>query len=368
MPQFYFPLFDLLSVQKLTPLCLPVFSMSSKFSLDTHPIYKVCSSAEEKMLEYIHIKNYKVRSLKLGSEKNPLPSRVVLTGRLDAPLDAVFDAFRFLKTATQYNIAAAVNEQGNFQRIALEPAPISFQLQYRTKNAHLRYEVVIAPPNNVQSEALISLKDNTKQDFSMVVNKKVLGNSVLGQFKNNVESLALLSFFEAWDLIDFAPPTTLSTRVASTNARLDLEGTNLTRALYAIKTYQPEKFQGINDKLRSHINLTVDIEVAKDDRLAIRLAKDNVVGDYETISVLKLLAYFVLAANPAPLIFVQYPERFLPEAAAAALVQDLSTTESQVFMTTYSSAVLNLMQPREIFVIPAGIMDFPAFPIWGEKK
>jgi predicted ATPase len=314
------------------------------------------------MLEYIHIRNFKCRNIKLGTEKKPLTSRVAITGRIDAPLDAIFAAFRFLKTAINYNIAYAVSQQGGFQKIALNPAPISFQLQYRTQDVHLRYELVIGPPFNVQSETLISLKDQTKLDFASSVNDQVLGVAVLGALKNSVQAASLLKFIEAWDLIDFAPSPALNTRIASTNTRLNIDGSNLTRALYVIKTYEPAKFKEINDKLWRETGLTVNF--AEGDLLVLHFAKDNVVGDHDTIPVLKILAYFVLAANPAPLIFAQYPENFLPYKADSTLMLDLFATNSQVFSTTHSFTVLNLMQPNEIFVVPSYLIDAPNFPRW----
>jgi len=210
-----------------------------------------------------------------------------------------------------------------------------------------------------------------------------LGLTTLGNLAEHPRIVRLREYIEQWYLSYFVPNAARIQPPAGAQRWLDREGANIANVLqYYERTYK-KGFKGIVDQVAKNIpGLTgLHVEVSKDKRL---LLKFNETGYHDPFyqqsmsdGTLKMLAYAVLLADPAPRPFIgiEEPENGLYieliEHLAAQFVAHTASEKAptQIFVTTHLPYFVDALQPEQVWImrkdehghsVPIRVADIPS--------
>jgi predicted ATPase len=193
----------------------------------------------------------------------------------------------------------------------------------------------------------------------------VHGDWKAGNLGEHPRIVRLREYIAQWYLSYFVPNAARVQPPAGAQRWLDREGANIANVLqYYERTYK-KQFKAIVERVAKSIpGLTgLQIEESKDKRL---LLKFNETGYHDPFyqqsmsdGTLKMLAYAVLLADPAPRPFIgiEEPENGLYieliEHLAAQFVSHTASTQAptQIFVTTHLPYFVDALQPEQVWIM-----------------
>ena len=248
---------------------------------------------------------------------------------------------------------------------------ISFQLIAKADNKIANYQLTLQPQPKyrifseelvVNTVKVISIQkgkgqvrdENDKNPISFNSTKLALKSA--GDYGDKPITSALTNFIRAWEFYDFKPDKMrgkeievfLTAVVADMPEpeRLDNEGASLRYFLSSWHKKDPERFQVVNQALKTCIRLGIEShENGKEELFLLEGYKTPIPLDRASDGTLRLLAYHVLLNQPEPpsLIAIEEPERNLHPGGINEIGRILEqlADRTQVIITTHSSQLLD---------------------------
>ena len=373
----------------------------------------------------IRIKNFKsFKHLELGqvayAKGEPLPRFACFIGPNGSGKSSLLDAFGFIADCLLEGVEAACDKphRGGFDRLrtqgetgplALElffedddpdrPIVYYFQVELRkgvpvVTSEHLRqrrkgetrgkpyYFLKLAhgvgkawkgdPRSEEDTETPIELTDLNR-----------LGLTTLGNLAEHPRIVRLREYVEQWYLSYFVPNAARLQPPAGAQRWLDREGANIANVLQYYERTYPKQFKSIVGRVAKSIPGLhgIEIEVSKDKRLLLKFNEAGYQDPFYQQSMsdgtLKMLAYAVLLADPAPRPFIgiEEPENGLYIELIEHLArQFVSHTESgkvptQIFVTTHLPYFVDALKPEQVWImrkdedghaVPSRVADLPS--------
>ena len=342
-------------------------------------------------IEALEVGNFRVlRDFRLA-DMTPL---TVLTGPNGSGKSTVVDVFAFLSECFETNLDHAWEKRGGMREIRSRGAdgPVRIRIRYREEpNAppvtyHLAIDERQGRPEIaeewLQSEAGAEGKPYRFLDVRNGRGKVVTGEtpvdendmanvdlassdlfavSVLGQLKRHPRIVALRNFIADWHVCRISVDGCRAPGRAGPQERLRAAGDNLGNVLQCLSESQPDRLNGILNRLRRQIPRIegVSVETTPDGRLLLQVKDqpfdDPVLADFASDGTLKMLAYLIFLSDPAPPGFttIESPEHFLHPQLLERLAETCGAfaETAQLLVTTHSPYFVNALQPEEMRVV-----------------
>ncbi len=192
-----------------------------------------------------------------------------------------------------------------------------------------------------------------------------LGLTTLGNLTEHPRIVRLREYIEQWYLSYFVPEAARLQPPAGAQRWLDRTGANIANVLqYYERTYKSE-FKTIIERVTKSIPglKSIDIEVSKDKRLLLKFNEEGYDDPFYQQSMsdgtLKMLAYAVLLADPAPCPFIgiEEPENGLYIELIEHLAQQFvshtasNNAPTQIFITTHLPYFVDALDPGQVWII-----------------
>lgn len=195
-----------------------------------------------------------------------------------------------------------------------------------------------------------------------------LGIASLGNLSDHPRITLLRRYIEEWYLSYFVPDAARERPPAGAQRWLDRRGGNVGNVLQYFQRQDPENFKEILQRVSDSIPGIKKITVATSDdkRLLLKFDeqgyKDPFFQQSMSDGTLKMLAYAVLLADPAPRPFIgiEEPENGLYvrliEALAGQFVQQTrrKNAPTQILVTTHSPYFVDALKPEQVWLIRKG--------------
>ena len=358
----------------------------------------------------IRIKNYRaLANLTIGQVKygggEPLPRLACFIGPNGSGKSTLLDAFGFVADCLLEGVEAACDKpaRGGFDLLRTQGAtgPIEFEIFFEADDPvrpivyllHVderegvpvvakeslrqrrRGETMGKPyhflkldggKGKVWAGEFVDVGPDSKHSQSVkLAEPGRLGITTLGNLSEHPRIVALRSYIEQWYLSYFVPDAARTLPAAGAQTRLDRTGANVGNVLQYFQRQYPDQFKDILARLAQSIPglLEVTPEISEDRRLLLRFEEEGYVDPFYQQSMsdgtLKMLAYAVLLADPAPRPFIgiEEPENGLyvrlVERLAEQFVQhaESKTRPTQILVTTHSPYFVDALQPGQVWLI-----------------
>ncbi len=342
-------------------------------------------------IESLHVKNYRaLRDIRF-ERLTPL---TVLLGPNGSGKSTVFDVFAFLSECFSEGLRKAWDRRGRFRELRSRDSdgPIVIEVKYRERPGsylityHLEIEEQMRGPV-VKREFLRWKRGHPAAPFHFLdysygegevvtgdqpepaderVKKSlsgpdVLAVSTLGQLAENPRVIALRSFITGWHLSYLSAAATRGNPEAGAEERLSQTGDNLPNVIQYLRERHENRLEEIFAALRRRIPRIekVEAEILQDSRLLL-LVKDApfsspVLSKFVSDGTLKMLAYLTILYDPTPpvLIGIEEPENYLHPRLLPELAEECrqAASRSQLVVTTHSPFFLNVLPPKEVWVL-----------------
>ncbi len=372
----------------------------------------------------IRIQNFKsFENLALGqvtyASGDPLPRFACFIGPNGSGKSSLLDAFGFIADCLLEGVEAACDKphRGGFERLRTQGStePLSFELFFEDDDAarpivydfqvDLRKGVPVVIVENLRQRRRNQTRGKPyyflklsrgvgkawKGDFVSGEDKAIpiklvdlnrLGLTTLGNLAEHPRIVRLREYVEQWYLSYFVPNAARVQPPAGAQRWLDREGANIANVLqYFERTYKSE-FKGIVAQVTKSIPglKGLKIEVSEDKRLLLKFNESGYQDPFYQQSMsdgtLKMLAYAVLLADPAPRPFIgiEEPENGLYIELIEHLARQFSThtrsedAPTQLFVTTHLPYFVDALDPKQVWImrkdasghsIPKRVADLP---------
>jgi predicted ATPase len=198
-----------------------------------------------------------------------------------------------------------------------------------------------------------------------LADKSRLGIASLGHLTEHPGIVHLRAYIEQWYLSYFIPDAARQQPPAGAQRWLDARGANIANVLqYFQRTYGPQ-FEDIKRRIRASIPglQSLEIEQSVDKRLLLKFSETGYSDPFYQQSMsdgtLKMLAYAVLLADPAPRPFIgiEEPEnglyiKLIEHLARQFLAHTRSeSAPTQVFVTTHSPYFVDALEPNQVWLM-----------------
>lgn len=208
-------------------------------------------------------------------------------------------------------------------------------------------------------------KDDTTATKIELADLNRLGLTTLGNLAEHPRIVRLRSYIEQWYLSYFVPDAARKQPPAGAQKWLDREGSNIGNVLQYLQRSFPKQFSGIVEQLRKSIPGLKDlsVETSEDRRLLLKFDETGYIDPFYQLSMsdgtLKMLAYALLLADPAPRPFIgiEEPENglyleLIEQLARQFIAQtELPSSPTQIFATTHSPYFVDALQPSQVWVM-----------------
>jgi len=355
----------------------------------------------------VRIKNFKAfEDLAIGqvqySSGDPLPRFVCFIGPNGSGKSSLLDAFGFIADCLLEGVEAACDKphRGGFERLRTQGAKgaISFEIFFEDEDPSrpivydfdidLKEGVPIVVSENLRQRRkgqtlgkpyyFLKLKKGhgkawkgdyvSGQDTATIIelaDQNRLGLTTLGNLTEHPRIVRLREYVEQWYLSYFVPEAARLQPPAGAQRWLDRTGANIANVLqYYERTYK-DAFKGIIKRVTDGIPglKGIEIEVSKDKRLLLKFNesgyKDPFYQQSMSDGTLKMLAYAVLLADPAPRPFIgiEEPENGLYIELIEHLAQQFVTHTSsgnaptQILVTTHLPYFVDVLDPNQVWII-----------------
>jgi len=192
-----------------------------------------------------------------------------------------------------------------------------------------------------------------------------LGITTLGNLSEHPRIVRLRTYIEQWYLSYFVPEAARMLPAAGAQKWLDRTGSNIGNVLqYFQREYKPEFGEILKQLAKAIPGLRgIAPELSPDKRLLLRFDEAGYVDPFYQQSMsdgtLKMLAYAVLLADPAPRPFIgiEEPENGLyvrlVESLAGQLAAhaDAKASATQILVTTHSPYFVDALRPEQVWVM-----------------
>ncbi len=177
---------------------------------------------------------------------------------------------------------------------------------------------------------------------------------ILGKFSSEMQN---------WTFLNLLPPLMKEALPIKKELQLRAWGENLPVVLHALQSEYPDKFEEIEEILKSAIpelkDLTTGLTSHEPGKTYVRIKEKNLKLSIPawgmsdgSLRLLGLLAALYLP-KPLPLICIEEPENYV-HPRLLELIVDLIKTASertQIFVTTHSPYFVDLVQPEDLFIV-----------------
>ncbi|HAM21249.1 MAG: AAA family ATPase [Deltaproteobacteria bacterium] len=199
-----------------------------------------------------------------------------------------------------------------------------------------------------------------------------LGIGTLGNLSDHPRITMLRRYIEEWYLSYFVPDAARERPPAGAQRWLDRRGGNVGNVLQYFQRQDPENFEAILKRVTASIPgiKKITVTTSDDKRLLLKFDergyKDPFFQQSMSDGTLKMLAYSVLLADPAPRPFIgiEEPENGLYvqliEVLAAQFVQQTRRKKAptQILVTTHSPYFVDALKPDQVWLIRKGTDGF----------
>jgi predicted ATPase len=372
----------------------------------------------------LRVKNFKAfEDLAIGqvqySAGIALPRFACFIGPNGSGKSSLLDVFGFIADCMLEGVEAACDKphRGGFERLRTqgEDGPLSFELFFEDDDparpivydfqVNLRKGVPVVVSENLRQRRkdetrgkpyyFLKLKNGAgkawKGDYLSgddagssieLADLNRLGLTTLGNLAEHPRIVRLREYIEQWYLSYFVPEAARVQPPAGAQRWLDRTGANIANVLQYFQRSHKKQFTAIVDRIVNSIpglaGLTVD--VSDDKRLLLRFNEAGYQDPFYQQSMsdgtLKMLAYAVLLADPAPRPFIgiEEPENGLYieliEHLAQLFVGHTANTDAptQIFVTTHLPYFVDALQPEQVWIMrkdargrsqPTRVADLP---------
>lgn len=335
----------------------------------------------------------------------PLTKLACLIGPNGSGKSTVLDAFGFVSDCLLEGAEAACDKpsRGGFERIRTQGSsdPIEFEIFFEADDPQrpivYKFQVdLVAGVPSVVSESLrqrqegetlgkpyhfLSLKQGKGKVWAgQAVDSKAqrsdsqrialaeldrLGIATLGNLAEHPRIVQLRGYIEQWYLSYFIPDAARSLPPAGAQRWLDRTGANIANVLQYYERQHSEQFQRILKRIvRAIPGLKgISTETSPDKRMLLKFDETGYADPFYQQSIsdgtLKMLAYALLLADPAPRPFIgiEEPENGLYVRLVERLAQEFSeraassSPSTQILVTTHSPYFVDSLQPDQVWLI-----------------
>lgn len=356
----------------------------------------------------IRIRNFKaLHDLELGqveySKGTPLPKFVCFIGPNGAGKSTLLDAFGFVADCLLEGVEAACDKpwRGGFERLRTQgsqgpiaiqllfedddplrpivygfainleggvPVVTSERLQQRRKGesrGRLYYFLKLAEGGGkVWAGEFLGSADDPKATKVQLADLNRLGLSTLGNLSEHPRIVRLRAYIEQWYLSYFIPDAARKQPPSGAQRWLDREGANISNVLQYMQRAHPAQFDQIVAQLRHAIPglELISVETSKDRRLLLKFNETGYADPFYQLSMsdgtLKMLAYALLLADPAPRPFIgiEEPENGLYIGLIEQLARQFASQTSppgspQIIVTTHSPYFVDALRPDQVWLM-----------------
>lgn len=191
-----------------------------------------------------------------------------------------------------------------------------------------------------------------------------LGLTTLGNLSEHPRIVRLREYVQQWYLSYFVPDAARKQPPAGAQRWLDREGTNIANVLQYFQRTHPKQFKSIVAQIVASIPglAGLRVEESSDKRLLLRFDEHGYRYPFYQQSMsdgtLKMLAYALLLADPAPRPFIgiEEPENglyiVLIEHLARLFVEHTEgSSPTQIFVTTHLPYFVDALQPEQVWIM-----------------
>ena len=357
----------------------------------------------------IRIKNYKsFADLGLGQVEygagDPLPRFACFIGPNGSGKSTLLDAFGFVADCLLEGVEAACDKphRGGFDRLRTQGAgaPISFEIFFDSEDGTqpivyaLDVDLVEGVPKltketlrqrrigetrgkpyhflkldrgagKVWAGNYLERHDDKEAEKIQLDDLNRLGLATLGNLASHPRVVKLRTYIEQWYLSYFVPTAARAQPPAGAQPRLDREGANVGNVLQYFQRTHPKRFTAIVERVTKSIPglRKIKTEVSTDKRLLLKFDEsgyhDPFYQQNMSDGTLKMLAYAVLLADPAPRPFIgiEEPENGLYVELIEHLARQFvaytakRAALTQIFVTTHSPYFVDALMPEQVWIM-----------------
>jgi predicted ATPase len=357
----------------------------------------------------IRIQNYKsLQKVELGqveyAKGDPLPRFACFIGPNGSGKSTLLDAFGFVADCLLEGVEAACDKphRGGFEALRTQGTaePIEFEIFFdaedgthpivyafqisgsdgvprltaETLRQRRRGETRGKPyyflklkqgQGKVWDGELVEGEDDAKAARIQLDDLNRMALATLGNLTSHPRIVKLRTYIEQWYLSYFLPDAARELPPAGAQPRLNRDGSNVGNVLQHFQRRPKAEFEAIIERVRKSIPGVKGITPLKshDGRLLLRFDEAGFRDPFYQRSMsdgtLKMLAYAVLLADPAPRPFIGIEE---PENGLyVELIEHLASlfvghttrrgASTQMFVTTHSPYFVNALQPEQVWLM-----------------
>ncbi len=355
----------------------------------------------------LRVRNFRAfEDLSIGqveySKGTPLPRFACFIGPNGSGKSSLLDVFGFIADCMLEGVEQACDKpnRGGFERLRTQGAsgPISFELFFDHDDParpivydfaiDLKRGVPVVIAENLRQRRKTETKgkpyyflklkdgagkawvgetvegDNVGATIDLAdVNR--LGLTTLGNLSEHPRIVRLREYVQQWYLSYFVPDGARKQPPAGAQRWLDREGTNIANVLQYFQRTYPKQFDAIVARIVDSIPglAGLKVEESSDKRLLLRFGERGYQDPFYQQSMsdgtLKMLAYALLLADPAPRPFIgiEEPENGLYIELIEHLAQLFvnhtvnPSAPTQIFVTTHLPYFVDALQPEQVWIM-----------------
>ena len=215
---------------------------------------------------------------------------------------------------------------------------------------------------------LIIADESSETEIIELEDRRKLGIATLGALKQHPRISAFRQFIEGWYLSYFTPDAARSLPRAGPQQHLNIHGDNLGNVVQFMAREHPRRFGAILKEIADKIPGIdrIDTEKTSDGRLLLRFNDKGFQSPFYAQQMsdgtLKVFAYLLLLKDPTPPPFlcIEEPENGLYHKLLESLANQFREFVrghrggSQVFITTHQPYFIDLLEPKEVWILEKG--------------
>lgn len=332
------------------------------------------------------------RNAPMQSPGEPLGALTVVIGKNGFGKSTLFDAFGFVVDSLRFGVEQACDLRGGFSRIISQDS--DGRLQLDVKYGQLLYSLMICADDYgipyVFSEALshispdsgsresmnfyvrsgegkvLALQSQNVSDVKLADNRR-LALATLGNLTDYPDLVALKEYLDGWYLSRFTPDAARGLPAKGPQKHLSTRGDNLANVVQYMEREHPDRFGQILRRVAEKIPGISKIYTKKteDGRLLLCFNNQGFEKPFYASQIsdgtLRLFAYMLLLADPAPAPFICFeePENGLYHKLLQSFIEEIRFnlqrgTGSQFFITTHQPYLVDALSPQEVWVLEKG--------------